>query len=405
MVSTRIALVLSLLAAPLAAAEPGPPAVATAADAALAAAGMALELDRTADAERWLASVPAKERGWVWRLLSGQADRSLGVVVDTGKPLVATALSANGQRVAAAPSKGEIVVVATDSYEEAARLDPADVSTRAIALSPSGDLLFVASGDGRLRIWDVQRKRMAVQWPGNSDELLAVAWSPNGATLAVGGFVRDPSGRPKGVVTLYTPLGLELRSFEPRAQFVGALAFSPDSALLVAAGPQGQLSAFDPSGALPPRHMQLEGAEGRAQIDGLAFAPDGKQLAAACGDGTVRIWRLPDWQPLVALPSGAGGGTGVNAVTFSADGARLASAGRPSARDSPAPAATSPSDSGTSPAAPGPPRSTATSARSPASRRRPRATSSPPARTAPFADGLPAPRSRFSITPAPRSAL
>ena len=110
---------------------------------------------------------------------------------------------ADGTRFAVAPQLGEIRVVGTGDLGEVARLDAEGVSARAIALSPKGDHLVAAGGDGRLRIWNVERKRLVVQWPGNSDELGSIAWSPNGQWIAAGGFVRDAAaGRPKGIVTL-----------------------------------------------------------------------------------------------------------------------------------------------------------------------------------------------------------
>ena len=58
----------------------------------------------------------------------------------------------------------------------------------------------------------------------------------------------------------------------------------------------------------------------------VAFSRDGKLLAAAGGDGMVRLWNPATGQPVGApLPAGTGGG--VTAVAFSPDGKLLASAG------------------------------------------------------------------------------
>ena len=70
---------------------------------------------------------------------------------------------------------------------------------------------------------------------------------------------------------------------------------------------------MEPAGGQAP----LATYNGNAAVNGVAFSPDGKLLAATDIDGTVRLWRTATGHEVGApLSDQTGPGPGVNAVAF-----------------------------------------------------------------------------------------
>ena len=101
---------------------------------------------------------------------------------------------------------------------------------------------------------------------------------------------------------------------------VTAVAFSPDGRRLASAGGDGTVRLWDP--ATGAELAALTGHDG--PVAAVAFSPDGRRLASAGEDGTVRLWDPATGAELAALTGHDGP---VAAVAFSPDGRRLASAG------------------------------------------------------------------------------
>src|SRR5207245_5187971 len=103
---------------------------------------------------------------------------------------------------------------------------------------------------------------------------------------------------------------------------VAAVAFSPDGKLLVS-GTYGQVTVWDLATAHPEKVLtNVLGA-----VNDLRFSPDGKLLAVAGGQpsakGDLRLYQVEDWKLVASL---GGHEDDVASVAFHPDGKHLASA-------------------------------------------------------------------------------
>ena len=103
--------------------------------------------------------------------------------------------------------------------------------------------------------------------------------------------------------------------------FIYSVAFRPDGRLLAAAGSDGSIRLWQTE-TYQPVAMLTEHTE---IVWAITFSPDGRTLASTSADGTIRLWGIATGQSRYILK---GGKSGVQAVAFSPDGALLAGGGR-----------------------------------------------------------------------------
>ncbi|MEV6343560.1 helix-turn-helix domain-containing protein [Actinoplanes sp. NPDC051851] len=194
----------------------------------------------------------------------------------------------------------------------------------AIAFSPEGRTLAVGGEDGRVRLYDVREPRRPVALgvaPGNfAAAVESLAFDPSGTRLVAGGG--SPSLRAWGIMPgadwsrpapLWVTGGREV---------IQSVAYSPDGHSLAAAGSSGTVQVW-PAGRLESTPASI--VVGAGTITAIAWSPGGETLVAGAKDGTAVLLDVAGHRVRRRLETGFT--SWVNAAAYSPDGGRVAVGG------------------------------------------------------------------------------
>jgi WD40 repeat protein len=292
------------------------------------ATGLSNGAIRLWDTETDRDQVVLKREGWGFTGLAFSPD---GTMLATGTTDRSIALwdTQAGRRLGVLPEQGWIISNAIRVVVFGPKRGPErghQGSVAAVAFSPDGKTL--ASGgqlDHAIKLWDKATNTELATLTGHSLPVQCLAFSPDGKLLVSGsGDLHKP-----GEVKVWdVKTRKEVVSLEGHTGPVWHLALSPDSTTLASSGGE----PFHPGEVIL---WDLRTNKGRTLLHGhtnhveaVAFSPDGKTLAGASNDSQIR-GEITLWDPASgeAKATLSGNRSRARWVAFSPDGKTVALAG------------------------------------------------------------------------------
>ena len=252
---------------------------------------------------------------------NGRAERTLTLGPDPGTNTVGIFLGRTELATFHAEGAGTPVIDMEGDYQtwnlpaSAFRLGKGVLGEgdRAVAFSPDGQRLAVASGIG-VWLYEVATSR-AMALLRTVSPVYSVAFSRDGATVA--------AGLGNGQVELWEmERGTSIGTLEHSRMWVTAVAFSPDGKSLAAGSEDQIIKLWDVETQAPVATWEVAKKGNGLGSTLVDFSPDGTMLVSGFDDGTVRLWDVATQTEVANLP---GHSDGVEAVAFSPDGQTVAS--------------------------------------------------------------------------------
>jgi WD40 repeat protein len=269
---------------------------------------------------------PQSTEVWLWETDTG---RKRAVLRGLGANLTGIAFSPDGRLLASAALAGPLRLWDLATGKEKEAFDRPPGGARALAFSREGLLAWAGPGGVTLREVGGREQRTLpaprarAGWAegarrGPAAAVGCLAFSADGKLLA-GGETSKGWGVETHHVWVWDVKTGEMRTtFPAHTDIVGAVAFAPDGKTLASCGNEGMIKLWDLASGKPTAAIDTH----TPRVTSVAFSPDGRTLAY-CGDGRVRLCHAATGEEKTVL---AGPAAGWAVATYSPDGRTLATA-------------------------------------------------------------------------------
>lgn len=183
-----------------------------------------------------------------------------------------------------------------------------------IRFSPDGKLIGTASWDGTVKIWTVDGKLLR-NFTEHKRPVNGLAFSPDSKAIALGGY-GDENGNN---LWMLWDINGKARTILGHSDQIYRLAFSPNGKIVATASWDRSIKLWN---AVDGKLIRTLDGKHNSWILGLNFSPDGKMLVSSSQDKTAKIWSV-EGNLLYTLIDHKGD---VNDVVFSPNGKIIASA-------------------------------------------------------------------------------
>lgn len=269
---------------------------------------------------------PVQLREFTWGYLHGLAKRDLFTIqlpYEASDHDAKTVLSSDGKTIAGA-DRGRIQLWKALSGEHIATLDSGHAES--LAVSADGQRVAYAGNDNVIKLWDVVKAREILRLEGHTERIDVLTFSADGTLLASVGY--------PGTLKLWnTETGEEQAGFVTRdpGLHITSVAFSPDGKTLAFGGFENNyfnatIQLFDTATLRKSRTFKVE----HFPVGSVVFSLDGNLLAGIvtskyqARDERLKVWDIktgalkqPEFDRKYYV---------ANFVAFSSDGRLLASA-------------------------------------------------------------------------------
>jgi WD40 repeat protein len=198
-----------------------------------------------------------------------------------GGPVYGVDSNRDGSTVISCSTDQTVRVWDTLTGQQKFQLNGHTGAVHAIAMSPDETFAVSSGADGTLRLWDIVGGRQLKQLTTYPSTMYSVAVHPQGALIAAAG-----ADRKVHVLDMIT--GTEQRTLDGHTDYIHCVTFSPNGEQMLSYGYSGQLKLWNTADG----RLLYETRVGRVG-NYAQFAPDGRRIVVANGDGTASVHQLP----------------------------------------------------------------------------------------------------------------